>query len=126
MKDAWLTFMAVDDIEIITKLIADHPEFRVMYEEVYEICQNVERVMEMFSKELQKLDRNTAQYMIDEMQDVIDAQKNKLDIQEKKLKQAILISVRIVRNINLPESEILGTLQSEYGLSEQQAKEYLA
>lgn len=126
MKDAWLTFLAVDDIEIITKLIADHPEFRVMYEEVYEICQNVERVMEMFSKELQKLDRNTAQYMIDEMQDVIDAQKNKLDIQEKKLKQAILISVRIVRNINLPESEILGTLQSEYGLSEQQAKEYLA
>ena len=38
--------------------------------------------MEMFSKELQELDRNTVQYMIDEMQDVIDAQKEDLDRQK--------------------------------------------
>ena len=29
----------------------------------------------MFSKELQELDRNTVQYMMDEMQDEIDEQK---------------------------------------------------
>lgn len=30
-----------------------------MYEEVYEMCRNTEKVMNMFSKELRELDRNT-------------------------------------------------------------------
>ena len=49
-----------------------------MYEEIYVMCQNVEKVMEMFSKELIQLDRNTVQYMIDEMQDTIDIRKKPL------------------------------------------------
>lgn len=32
--------------------------------------------MGLFSKELQILDKNTVQYMIDQMQDTIDEQKN--------------------------------------------------
>ena len=36
----------------------------------------------MFSKELQELDRNTVQYMIDEMQDTINEQKNTINEQE--------------------------------------------
>lgn len=70
--EAWLTFLSVDDPEIIIKLITDYPEFKKMYEEVYEMCLNMERMMEMFSKELLELDKNTVQYMIDEMQDKID------------------------------------------------------
>ena len=46
------------------------------------MCQNVEKVMNMFSKELQELDRNTVQYMIDEMQDTINDQKNTITEQE--------------------------------------------
>lgn len=38
------------------------------------MCLNMERVMGMFSKELQELDRNTVQYMIDEMEEEIDEQ----------------------------------------------------
>lgn len=38
--------------------------------------------MGMFSKELQELDRNTVQYMIDEMQEEIDEQQRKLDEKE--------------------------------------------
>lgn len=34
----------------------------------------MERVIGMFSKELQELDRNTVQYMIDEMEEEIDEQ----------------------------------------------------
>ena len=52
-----------------------------MYREIYELCLNVEKVMEMFSKELQELDRNTVQYKIDEMQEEIDGLK--ADLQEK-------------------------------------------
>ena len=137
--EAWFTFLAIDDIEIIIQLIEKHPEFRVMYEDVYNICQNVERVMKMFSKELQKLDRNTVQYMIDDMQDTIDAQQNTIQDQqstiqdqqntiqnqEEKFKQGIQNAVSIMREVNLPESEILEKLQSKYELTEEQAREYL-
>lgn len=58
-----------------------YPEFQKMYREIYELCLNVEKVMAMFSKELQELDRNTVQYMIDEMQEEIDGLK--ADLQEK-------------------------------------------
>ena len=73
--DAWLTFLSVDEPEMIIKLIEVYPQFRKYYEEIYELCRNTEKVMNMFSKELQELDRNTVQYMVDEMQEVIDAQK---------------------------------------------------
>ena len=43
-----------------------------MYQDLYDICLNVEEVMQMFSKELQELDHNTVIYMIDELQDQLD------------------------------------------------------
>ena len=76
--DAWLTFLSVDDPEMIVELIRKYPQFRKYYEEIYQLCRNTEKVMNMFSKELQELDKNTVQYMIDEMQDVIDEQKENL------------------------------------------------
>ena len=36
----------------------------------------------MYSKELQELDRNTVQYMIDEMQEIINEQKQTISSQE--------------------------------------------
>ena len=90
--EAWLTFLSVDEPEMIEKLIREYPQFKTYYEEIYELCRNTEKVMGMFSKELQELDRNTVQYMIDEMQDEIDAQRkllsqkdNMIDNQQVKL-----------------------------------------
>ena len=83
--EAWLTFLSTDEPEIIIELIRQYPEFKEMYEEIYVMCQNVEKVMEMFSKELIQLDRNTVQYMIDEMQDTIDVQKETIDTQKVEL-----------------------------------------
>ena len=83
--EAWLTFLSTDEPEIIIELIRRYPEFKEMYEEIYVMCQNVEKVMEMFSKELIQLDRNTVQYMIDEMQETIDVQKEKIDTQKEEL-----------------------------------------
>ena len=83
--EAWLTFLSTDEPEIIIELIRQYPEFKEMYEEIYVMCQNVEKVMEMFSKELIQLDRNTVQYMIDEMQDTIDIQKETIDTQKVEL-----------------------------------------
>ena len=44
---------------LVTDLVEKYPYFRSMYEEVYEMCRNTEKVMNMFSKDLRELDRNT-------------------------------------------------------------------
>ena len=67
--DGWLTFLSSDAPEDIIALIEKYPDFKPMYAQVYEICQNIEQVMGMFSKELYELDRNTVRYMIDELQE---------------------------------------------------------
>ena len=151
--DAWFTFLSVDEIEYIIKLIEDYPEFKPMYEEVYQMCLNMEKVMEMFSAELQKLDQNTVQYMIDIMQDTIDEQKNtiheqkeqldekdkqldqkdkqldqkdkQLDQKQKEIKQSILNAISIMQDLNVPENEIIEKLQTKYLLTPEQAEKYM-
>ncbi len=91
--DAWLMFFASEEPERIIELIESYPGFREIYGDIYEICLNMEKVMRMYSKELQELDRNTVQYMIDEMQETIDAQKQALNEQSETIKsQAQIIS----------------------------------
>ena len=51
------------------------------------MCRDLERMMHMFSKELAELDKNTVQYMIDEMQDTIDEQNATIDKQKVQLDQ---------------------------------------
>mgnify|MGYP000325126922 CR=1 FL=1 len=46
--------------------------FKEMYEDIFQLCQNTEKVMNMYSKELAQLDHNTAEYMVDEMQKDLD------------------------------------------------------
>ena len=85
--DAWLTFLTSDEPEMILELIQTFPEFKPLYEDIYELCRNIEGVMNMFSKELRELDRNTVQYMIDVMQDEIDASKKMLSEKDKLLSE---------------------------------------
>ena len=66
--DAWLAFLSCDAPEDIVNIITAYPEFIDLYEHIYDICLNIEKVMKMFSKELRELDRNTVRYMIDDMQ----------------------------------------------------------
>ena len=83
--EAWLIFLSSDNPEVIVQLIEEYPGFRKLYEDVYDLCLNTERVMNMFSKELLELDKNTVQYMIDEMQDEIDRQQNEIDRQQNEI-----------------------------------------
>ena len=82
--EAWLMFYSTQDPERIIELINKYPMFIQMYGDVYEVCRNVEKVMGMFSEELRELDRNTVQYMIDEMQATIDAQAAALEEEKKR------------------------------------------
>ena len=85
--DAWLAFLCMDEPEWIIRVIEAYPEFEAMYRQIYEMCLNVERVMEMFSKELQELDRNTVHYMIDEMQNEINRMGSELQQRKEELEQ---------------------------------------
>lgn len=77
--EAWLTFLGSDEPRYIIKLIREYPYFMSLYKDLYQMCLNVERVMNMFSEELKILDRNTVKYMIDELQDELDDTKAELD-----------------------------------------------
>lgn len=93
--------------------------------------------MEMFSKELYELDKNTVQCMIDDMQDTIDTQKEEIgkqrteiDTQKQEIdKQNTIINkmkkehdemirgtVNILRNMNASEEEIVELLCAQYGI----------
>ena len=87
--EGWLTFLSSDEPEDIIALIEKYPDFKTMYEQVYEICQNIEQVMGMFSKELYELDRNTVRYMIDELKEENQRQKEKIEQMEAELREAL-------------------------------------
>ena len=85
--DVWLAFLSMDDLDRIIRLITEYPEFKAMYQQVYEICRNVEAFMGIFSEELRIMDRNTVKYMVDQMQEEIDSQRQKLEQKDTQLKQ---------------------------------------
>jgi transcription antitermination factor NusG len=87
--DAWLMFLSTDKPERIAELISRYPEFGKMYEELYNLCRNVEEVMGMFSKELLELDKNTVDLMIDEMQEEINKQKQEIEEQKQAMETAL-------------------------------------
>ena len=63
---------------MIIKLLEQNSEFRDIYEEIYDICRNSERMMGMFSKELEILDRNTVKLMIDELDEALGEEREKV------------------------------------------------
>ena len=71
--EAWLTFLGCDEPEYIIKLIEEYPYFKPLYNDLYNMCLNIERVLNMFSEELKILDQNTVKYMIDELQEQLDS-----------------------------------------------------
>lgn len=73
--EAWLTFLSDDNPEEILRLLEEYPEFEKLYQEAYEMCRNMENFMRLFSKELEQLDKNTVQYMIDELQEELERYK---------------------------------------------------
>ena len=87
--DAWLAFFCCYDPEDILGLIRLYPDFKALYEHVYQICRDMENIMGIFSKELRVLDRNTTLYMIDEMQATIDRQKLALAEKDAALSQVL-------------------------------------
>ena len=108
--EARLMFFGSEEPERIIELIESYPDFREIYEDIYEICLNMEKVMGMYSKELQELDRNTVQYMIDEMQEIINEQKETIHTQTEVLndqKQTISSQELLIKDQKQQYEELL-------------------
>ncbi len=97
----------------------------------------------MFSEELAILDRNTAKYMMDEMQSAIDGMQETIDDmqgtidqQQSKLKEqesainklqqeSIHKTLRILRNLKIPETKIIKQITAQYQIEEEQVRQLL-
>ena len=88
--DAWLMFLSTDEPNKIMRLVDKFPEFLALYRHIYEICANTEDIMGIFSEALAEMDRNTVDYMIDEMQkkkDQLQSENDQLQSENDQLQQ---------------------------------------
>ena len=98
--EEWLVFLSQDDPDMIMKLLDRNPEFQKIYEEIYTLCLNMEGMMEMFSKELEIMDRNTVKLMIDEMEEELKRKaKEEIEEAEKRAKAAEEETERLRRTL---------------------------
>lgn len=63
-REAWLAFFILDEPEAVIDILTSYPEFKPMYEQIYEICRNMEKVMGIFSKELLEMDRSYSRHTL--------------------------------------------------------------
>lgn len=105
--DAWLAFLSMDDPDEIISLITEYPEFKPLYQHIYDMCQNVERMMGMFSEELRIMDRNTVRYMIDQMQQELIENTKKLEKQSSQLQE----QTRLLQEKDTEIQNLLNKLQ---------------
>mgnify|MGYP003370986645 CR=1 FL=1 len=82
-----MLLLSSDEPERILELLEKYPEFREIYEEVYQMCRNVEGIMSLFSKELEEMDRNTVSYMIEELEAEVKAAEGRAE-QERQEREA--------------------------------------
>ena len=142
--EAWLAFLCMDEPEAVISVTEKYSDFKAMYEQVYDICRNIEEVMGMFSEELRIMDRNTVQLMIDEMQNEIDQKSELLSQQNEQLNQkdkqlthtaqqlkaeqqaGIINIIELCQELNTPSETAVQKLMQKCFLSEDEARQYMA
>ncbi len=103
--EAWLYFLSTDEPKEILRLLQAYPEFQKLYEEIYQLCMNTEKVMGMFSEELRILDHNTAEYMVDVMKNEID------ELRDEAYK--LMDANKVLKNANSELQDANSELQDE-------------
>ncbi len=83
--DAWLHCISSEEPEVIYHIIERYPQFISIYEDVEAFRADIGGVLSMFSEALRILDKNTVQYMIDELQEELKEEKKKAEEKEELL-----------------------------------------
>ena len=103
----------MDDPETIIEIIEKYPDFKEMYEQAYDVCRNIEEVMQMFSKELLELDRNTVKLMIDDMQKQIEEKDEQLNQKDEQIRELDEQLRQLDEQIKQSEQEIQKMKETE-------------
>jgi len=74
----WLSFFCTETVEDAETLCQTYPWLSDIYVEMAQFGRNPEELMGMFSEMLREMDRNTVRYMIDDMTQKIELQKQTL------------------------------------------------
>lgn len=77
--DAWLTFLSSDSPNDIIKLVTAFPKFREYYQDIVNFRKHPEELIYMYSEALLAVDRNTVQYMVDELKNELVTYQNELE-----------------------------------------------
>lgn len=97
----------MDEPEAVITIIKKYPDFKAIYEQIYDICRNIEEVMGMFSEELRELDRAN--------------QKSK-----KERLTGIVNIIELCRELDLSLEITEQKVMQKYSLSEDEAHEYMS
>ncbi len=103
---AWLVFFTASEPNEIISLIKTYPEFQTYYEDVYNLCLDMRRLVGMFSKELRELDKNTVALMIDEMSEKLENQADTITRQNEKLENQADTIIRQNEKLEEKDQEI--------------------
>ena len=88
LQDAWLTFFSSVQAKDIVALIDRYPEFREYYDDIASYRRKPKEVLHMYSEMIAFLDRNTVQYMVEDMTNQLSVLKKtneELETQTKEL-----------------------------------------
>lgn len=83
----FLSLFCVDSVEEIKQLIRVFPELIDIFADMNEYLQRPEEVLGMFSKALQILDKNSADLMIDELEEKLEEQGKQLEEKDKQMEE---------------------------------------
>lgn len=81
----WLSFFCTENADEAERLCQIYPWLSDIYAELAQFGRNPEELISMFSEMLREMDRNTVRYMVDDMTEKIEHQKQILAEQEKVL-----------------------------------------
>ena len=99
--------------------LASSKYYITKYEEIYTLCLNMEGMMEMFSKELEIMDRNTVKLMIDEMEEELNETKRKakkeVDEVKRKAKEEIEEAEKRAKAAEEETERLRRTLEEQKG-----------
>lgn len=85
--EAWLYFLASDEPADILRIVRKYPFFREMYQDIVNFRYQPKELITMYSEALRVMDKNTVDYMIEELQNEIRQQREESSRQLRQQKE---------------------------------------
>lgn len=85
--EAWLYFIGSDNPAHVRKVIASHPKFAELYQEILYFRYHPKEAVQMFSDALRILDENTVKYMVEEMKQELEVKEQEIQQQKQEMEK---------------------------------------